>query len=820
MKDETIIKDEARNYLVELYAIFKNSPLRTENFQQQFKAVTALRDEYKLTQDPKFIEAGYPIAKEFQLALIDLMIDDCSMMVEGEEKDKQAVKNMKVKENSFLKNIFDKVEESVAIFSKSINNSSSESSFKENVMTFNAELAKERKILEEKEPNQAIELAKFKNYIDRYKEILEKKLGNFPIPKAPISVPDPSQLVKVPTSTPSKHKRKIVPKIEVIDGESIYSELKTQAENLALEIDTYHSKIKDKLVAYNASITDLEKQFKEDPLMIKEQIILPIGMEQAELLNLVNLRKETIEETAFLLNARSQPKNAPHDKEAKRKYDERCSELEEKYVREYKSLTNAKLYELLIVQRTKYLSQLKNLDHKIEIVPLKLKLADLSEQCVVQVEAINILSDLFKDKMNALVNDEPQIKELLSQYDSLLKQKDVIFGEMEQMKAKLNHQDALFESKDTSEILRISQWIERTQEVNALDQIIKTLTSLFTNEFAPAMEKAKKDREAYSSLAVLSIKEKINLLKTLEEKCQEPVLNKYVVIDKDRITTSLINADKVIEKLPKLTREEMETNVLNILQELDELITPLTKQIDKIDFLRAEVSNLRSQLATLAEQRQVPNDPLVEIYNNNCDDLDKINNLVIDQERNYNIDNLKSISQCIFKVKNEQERLRQNYIRRSRTAEIQYLNYLIEAVRSIQSNDKQPEWPTLLVNELNDTKSRYLTSKIDLNEFKDESAKALSTHITEKNITALTSNNENKTSVGNFFRAAVEFIIAIWHSITQQEKPLYRPKFFASNGEKEFACKIQGTYQLLMNLQQEQEEQFSIQPQHLISAQA
>lgn len=428
------------------------------------------------------------------------------------------------------------------------------------------------------------------------------------------------------------------------------------------------------------------------------------------------------------------------------------------------------------------------------------ELAQLSEQYGLQVSAIMALRQEFDEKIT-LVKDELDIKALLNSYNSLFQQVDEVIRERE-------YEFIAQEAHSREQILK-QITITKNAQV-ALNQINEKLIEFLVGTLNPAITLAEKNRVDYASCSVSSINMQLNKLKNLLQKCDEdPRLKDYLRNYENDITTALTNSHSIIVELStkKLTKEQIEIKSYEAVNNLTKLTQSLDFQIKRINSFLNNKNKLEIELNELENERK--EFPLAEIYRNNFDDLNQIRKDLREKKDIYS-GIPKNISEDIVAIKNHYNHLKKEYTVRSNSDEVMQLNNLLIAIDAL----KTPDWVKNLKSELEEIRAKYLASKMNGEQFKIDSAKAIVTNVTEKEIRQLTNNHENATRFGNFFRALAEFIVAIGYSITRQEKPLYRPQFFASNQEKEIARKLHETYELL-NIKEDAENQLSSQSQRI-----
>lgn len=428
------------------------------------------------------------------------------------------------------------------------------------------------------------------------------------------------------------------------------------------------------------------------------------------------------------------------------------------------------------------------------------ELARLSEQYGLQVSAIMALRQEFDEKIT-LVKDELDIKALLNSYNSLFQQVDEVIRERE-------YEFIAQEAHSREQILK-QITITKNAQV-ALNQINEKLIEFLVGTLNPAITLAEKNRVDYASCSVSSINMQLNKLKNLLQKCDEdPRLKDYLRNYENDITTALTNSHSIIVELStkKLTKEQIEIKSYEAVNNLTKLTQSLDFQIKRINSFLNNKNKLEIELNELENERK--EFPLAEIYRNNFDDLNQIRKDLREKKDIYS-GIPKNISEDIVAIKNHYNHLKKEYTVRSNSDEVMQLNNLLIAIDAL----KTPDWVKNLKSELEEIRAKYLASKMNGEQFKIDSAKAIVTNVTEKEIRQLTNNHENATRFGNFFRALAEFIVAIGYSITRQEKPLYRPQFFASNQEKEIARKLHETYELL-NIKEDAENQLSSQSQRI-----
>ncbi|KTC83947.1 hypothetical protein [Legionella cincinnatiensis] len=428
------------------------------------------------------------------------------------------------------------------------------------------------------------------------------------------------------------------------------------------------------------------------------------------------------------------------------------------------------------------------------------ELAQLSEQYGLQVSAIMALRQEFDEKIT-LVKDELDIKALLNSYNSLFQQVDEVIRERE-------YEFIAQEAHSREQILK-QITITKNAQV-ALNQINEKLIEFLVGTLNPAITLAEKNRVDYASCSVSSINMQLNKLKNLLQKCDEdPRLKDYLRNYENDITTALTNSHSIIVELStkKLTKEQIEIKSYEAVNNLTKLTQSLDFQIKRINSFLNNKNKLEIELNELENERK--EFPLAEIYRNNFDDLNQIRKDLREKKDIYS-GIPKNISEDIVAIKNHYNHLKKEYTVRSNSDEVMQLNNLLIAIDAL----KTPDWVKNLKSELEEIRAKFLASKMNGEQFKIDSAKAIVTNVTEKEIRQLTNNHENATRFGNFFRALAEFIVAIGYSITRQEKPLYRPQFFASNQEKEIARKLHETYELL-NIKEDAENQLSSQSQRI-----
>lgn len=437
-------------------------------------------------------------------------------------------------------------------------------------------------------------------------------------------------------------------------------------------------------------------------------------------------------------------------------------------------------------------------ERKKNLTELTSELAQLSEQYVLQVSAIMAIRQEFEEKI-ALIKNDLDKQVLLNPYNSLLQQVDEVIGEREKE----------FIAQSPHSIEQILKQITITKNAQvALNQINEKLIEFLLSTLNPAIELAEKNRVDHASYSVSSIKMQLNKLKNLLQKCAEdPKLNYYLKNDEDHFKAVLMNSDSIIKELSreKLTKEQIETKRNEVVTNLVAITRILEEQRYRINIFLNSKAELETQLNQLENERKEY--PLAEIYNNDFKDLNEIRNSLREEKDIYS-GIPKHFSERIVTIKNQYEYLKKEYTARSSSTEVIQLNNLLSAIACLKMSNNSPDWAKHLKAELEEIKLKYLASKINGEQFKIDSAKAIVTHATEKEVRQLTNNHEHATYFGNFFRALAEFIIAIGYSIKRQEKPLYRPQFFASNQEKEIARKLNETYELL-NIKEDAENQLS-----------
>ncbi|WP_027269572.1 hypothetical protein [Legionella sainthelensi] len=425
--------------------------------------------------------------------------------------------------------------------------------------------------------------------------------------------------------------------------------------------------------------------------------------------------------------------------------------------------------------------------HKKSLTELTSELAQFSEQYVLQVNAIRALRQEFEEKI-ALVRNQLDKQVFLSPYNSLLQQVEEVIGEREK--------EFMVQTPYSIEQLQKQIIITKNAQV-ALKEINERLIEFLVSTLNPAIDLAEKNRVDHASYSVSSIKMQLNRLKNLLQKCaEEPTLNYYLKNDENRFQAVLLNSDSIIKELSreKLTKEQIETKASEAVSNLGVITRTLEEQIYRVKIFLNSKAALETQLNQLENERKEY--PLVEIYDSDFKDLDEIWASLRKEEDIYS-GIPKHISERIVTIKNQYEYLKKEYTERSNSPEVIQLNNLLSAIDTLKTSNSSPDWAIHLKSELEEIKLKYLASKINREQFKIDSAKAIITNVTETEVRQLTNNHESATHFGNFFRALAEFIIAIGYSIKGQEKPLYRPQFFASHQEKEIARKLNETCELL-----------------------
>ncbi|AUH73876.1 hypothetical protein [Legionella sainthelensi] len=426
-------------------------------------------------------------------------------------------------------------------------------------------------------------------------------------------------------------------------------------------------------------------------------------------------------------------------------------------------------------------------EHKKSLTELTSELAQFSEQYVLQVSAIITLRQEFEEKI-ALVRNQLDKQVFLSPYNSLLQQVEEVIGEREK--------EFMVQTPHSIEQLLKQITITKNAQL-ALNEINEKLIEFLVSTLNPAIELAEKNRVDHASYSVSAIKFQLTKLRNLFKKCTEdPTLNYYLKIDENSIQGVLNNSDSIINKLSreKLTNEQIETKADEAINNLGAIIRTLDGQINRVTTFIKSKAELETQLSQLENERKEY--PLAEIYGNDFKDLGEIR-ASLQKEENICYGIPKRISEDIVTIKNQYEYLKKEYTERSNSPEVIQLNNLLSAIDTLKTSNNTPDWVETLKSELEEIRLKYLASKINREEFKSGSAKAITTNVTETEVRQLTNNHESATHFGNFFRALAEFIVAIGYSIKGQEKPLYRPQFFASHQENVIAGKLNETYKLL-----------------------
>ncbi len=426
-------------------------------------------------------------------------------------------------------------------------------------------------------------------------------------------------------------------------------------------------------------------------------------------------------------------------------------------------------------------------EHKKSLTELTSELAQFSEQYVLQVSAIMALRQEFEEKI-ALVRNQLDKQVFLSPYNSLLQQVEEVIGEREK--------EFMVQTPHSIEQLLKQITITKNAQV-ALNEINEKLIEFLVSTLNPAIELAEKNRVDHASYSVSAIKFQLTKLRNLFKKCTEdPTLNYYLKIDENSIQGVLNNSDSIINELSreKLTNEQIEIKADEAINNLGAIIRTLDGQINRVTTFLKSKAELETQLSQLENERKEY--PLAEIYGNDFKDLGEIR-ASLRKEENICYGIPKRISEDIVTIKNQYEYLKKEYTERSNSPEVIQLNNLLSAIDTLKTSNNTPDWVETLKSELEEIRLKYLASKINREEFKSGSAKAITTNVTETEVRQLTNNHESATHFGNFFRALAEFIVAIGYSIKGQEKPLYRPQFFASHQENVIAGKLNETYKLL-----------------------
>ncbi|KTD05910.1 hypothetical protein Lgra_2687 [Legionella gratiana] len=448
------------------------------------------------------------------------------------------------------------------------------------------------------------------------------------------------------------------------------------------------------------------------------------------------------------------------------------------------------------------------------LTELTSELAQLSEQYGLEVSAIRALRQEFEEKV-ALVKDELDLK-VLSSYDSLLQQVDEVIRERER--------EFTAQVSDSSE--QILKQIEITKNAQVtLRQINEKLIDFLVNTLEPAIKPVEKNRVDYAKCSLNSLNVQLDKFKNLK-KCYEdlkqdprlqndPRLLNYLQHYEGDITTAWTISDSIMKELStnKLSKKQIETKKDEAEQKLSTITQSLDYQIKRINKFLKSKEQLETELNEL--EKELKKSPLAEIYGNDFNDLNQIRK-DLQKENDIYSEISKNISAGIANLKTKLASQRQEYTERLTSNEVIQLNKLIDAIASLEMEmpNNTPDGVKNLKSGLEGIRSEYLASKITGEQFKIASAQAIVTNVTEKEVRQLTNNHENATRFGNFFRALAEFIVAIGYSITRQEKPLYRPQFFASHQEKEIAGKLYETYKLL-KIKDDAENQLPSQSQRI-----
>ncbi|VEB38192.1 Uncharacterised protein [Legionella sainthelensi] len=120
---------------------------------------------------------------------------------------------------------------------------------------------------------------------------------------------------------------------------------------------------------------------------------------------------------------------------------------------------------------------------------------------------------------------------------------------------------------------------------------------------------------------------------------------------------------------------------------------------------------------------------MAEIYGNDFKDLGEIR-ASLRKEENICYGIPKRISEDIVTIKNQYEYLKKEYTERSNSPEFIQLNNLLSAIDTLKTSNNTPDWVETLKSELEEIRLKYLASKINREEFKSGSAKAITTNVT------------------------------------------------------------------------------------------
>lgn len=438
-------------------------------------------------------------------------------------------------------------------------------------------------------------------------------------------------------------------------------------------------------------------------------------------------------------------------------------------------------------------------ERKKNLTELTSELAEYSKQYVFQVNEIRALYQGFEEKI-ALVKSELDKQVLLSPYNSLLQQQaEEVIGEREKE----------FMDEAPHSIEQVNIQIAITQNAQAtLKQIHQKLNEFLESTLNPAIVSAERKRVEYSSSALQSTQNALMNFKKLLELCErDNQLKKSLKNYENDIETALKNTHSAIDELStkKLTTEQIEAKCWETITSLNRTKQLLEEQISRINRFRETKASLEEQLNALEEELQTS--PLVEMCRDNINALYQIKKR-LQEEKDIYSGIPADIPNGIVGIKTKYNNLKNEYNLRSSSNEVIQLNQLLSAIDILQRSNNTPDWVKTLKSELEEIKLKYLASKINREQFKFHSAQAIATNVTDTEVRQLTNKHESATHFGNFFRALAEFIVAIGYSIKGQEKPLYRPQFFASHQEKEIAGKLNETYKLL-NIIEDPENQLS-----------